>query len=70
MNKAQKEKDAEDIYRLWVMEMKGKLSQEDCPSQVMKLAFDFIKFFYVEKPSKSVDEHIEDAVKLPFKKIE
>tara|TARA_R100000664_G_C2745569_1_gene133383 strand:- start:590 stop:805 length:216 start_codon:yes stop_codon:yes gene_type:complete len=70
VNKAKKEKDADDIYDLFVMEMKEKLSTPECPSQVMKLAFDFIKFFYVDKPAKSVDDHIEEKVDFPFKKID
>jgi hypothetical protein len=70
MNKAKKESDADDIYSLFVMEMKEKLSGEDCPSQVMKLAFDFIKYFYVDKPEKSIDDHIEAQVKFPFQKVE
>ncbi len=70
MNKAQKEKDADDIYSLFVMNMKDKMASDETSSQVMKLAFDFIKFFYVDKPSKSVDQHIEDKVNFPFSKVE
>jgi len=69
MNKAKKEKDADEIYSLFVMNMKDMMNSEETTSQVMKLAFDFIKFFYVEKPSKSVDEHIEEQVKFPFKQV-
>ena len=69
MNKAKRQKDADDIYSLFVMSLKEKLSNDECQSQVLKLALDFLKHYYVDQPTTSLEGRIKDAVKFPFKQV-
>lgn len=69
MNKATRQKDADDIYSLFVMSLKDKLSSDECQSQVLKLALDFLKHYYVDQPSTTIEGQIKDKVKFPFKAV-
>lgn len=70
MNQAKRQKDADDIYSLFVMGLKDKLANEECPSQVLKLALEFLKQYYVDQPSTDIKEHLEEAIKFPYKKVQ
>jgi len=69
MNKAKRQKDAEDIYSLFVLSLKDKLADSECQSQVLKLALDFLKVYYVDQPATSIEGQIKEQVKFPFKSI-
>jgi hypothetical protein len=69
MNKATRQKDAEDVYSLFVMSLKERLSNDECQSQVLKLALDFLKHYYTDQPSTTLEGQIADQVKFPFKQV-
>jgi len=68
-NQAKRQEDARDIYGLFIMEMKNQLTKEDCPSQVLKLALDFLKMYHVDEAATSVDKSLDEAVHFPFKQV-
>jgi len=69
MNQAKRQKDADDIYSLFVMGLKDKLASDECPSQVLKLALEFLKQYYVDQPATDVAEHLEEMIKFPYKQV-
>tara|TARA_A100001201_G_scaffold43815_1_gene44661 strand:- start:1523 stop:1738 length:216 start_codon:yes stop_codon:yes gene_type:complete len=68
-NQAKRQQDAREIYGLFVMEMKNQLTSNECPSQVLKLALDFLKMYHVDEASTSVDKALDEAVHFPFKQV-
>ena len=69
MNKATRQKDAEDVYSLFVMSLKDRLSKEECQSQVLKLALDFLKHYYVDQPATTIEGEIKAKVDFPYQKV-
>lgn len=68
-NKVSRQKDADDIYSLFVMSLKDKLADDECQSQVLKLALEFLKHYYVDQPATSIEGEIKAKVNFPYQKV-
>ena len=69
MNRATRQKDADEIYSLFTMSLKQKLQDPECQSQLLKLALDFLKTYYVDQPATSIEGQIKEQVNFPFKQV-
>jgi hypothetical protein len=51
------------------MSLKQKLQDPECQSQLLKLALDFLKTYYVDQPATSIEGQIKEQVNFPFKQV-
>jgi hypothetical protein len=66
-------KDAKDIYKLTLAQLKAQLAKEDCPPSVIKLGLEFAKMYGLDEEVQihDKDRSVGALLKaLPFKKVQ